>query len=89
MPRAPRIQADGSVIIARCERAVVEMSPVTPPQKRSPGRGGNTITRGDGIHPALSRSNISNMRAAHRMPNAAFERVVAHADETLQPISRA
>ena len=79
------IQTEASVLVATAEREIAKANPPTPPEERSPGRGGNTVVRDDGIPP----TTVRDIRQAHdKLTDEQFRAVTEQARAKDQPLTR-
>ncbi len=79
------IQTEASVLVATAEREIAKANPPTPPEERSPGRGGNTVVRDDGIPP----TTVRDIRQAHdKLTDEQFRAVTEQAREKGEPLTR-
>ena len=84
------VQVDAAEIVALAERGIAKANPPTPPEERSPGRGGNTVISDNDIPDALSGEVVRQIRQAHdKLTDEQFQQVAEQAREKGEPLTRA
>ena len=84
------VQVEAAEVVALAERSLAKANPPTPPDRRSPGRQGNTVTPDNDIPDGISKGNLRQIRQAHdNLSDEQFEQVVAEAREKGKPLTRA
>ena len=83
------IQTEASVLVATAEREIAKANPPTPPEERSPGRGGNTVNPDNDIPDAVSGEVVRQIRQAHgSLTDEQFQALTEQAREKGEPLTR-
>ncbi len=83
------IQTEASILVASAEREIAKANPPIPPEQRSPGRGGNTVTGSNDIPDDISKGNLRQIRQAHdKLTDEQFAAASDKAREQGEPLTR-
>ena len=83
------IQTEASILVASAEREIAKANPPIPPEQRSPGRGGNTVTANNDIPDDISKGNLRQIRQAHdKLTDEQFAAASDKAREQGEPLTR-
>ena len=83
------IQTEASILVASAEREIAKANPPIPPEQRSPGRGGNTVTANNDIPDDISKGNLRQIRQAHdKLTDEQFAAASEKAREQGEPLTR-
>ena len=83
------IQTEASILVASAEREIAKANPPIPPEQRSPGRGGNTVTANNDIPDDISKGNLRQIRQAHdKLTDEQFTAASDKAREQGEPLTR-
>ena len=83
------IQTEASILVAAAEREIAKANPPIPPEQRSPGRQGNTVTANNDIPDDISKGNLRQIRQAHdKLTDEQFAAASEKAREQGEPLTR-
>ncbi len=83
------IQTEASILVASAEREIAKANPPIPPEQRSSGRGGNTVTANNDIPDDISKGNLRQIRQAHdKLTDEQFTAASDKAREQGEPLTR-